>query len=734
MKNGVLHHTKTVNTSIETVINIDVATGVATGVAFVHNTTIKVQEFGILVRGGAMLADNHFEYVGASATNSHRFISLFKITSETRIHNNTFLCSNRSGTTRYSNFVFIGSTAGSEWTAKLVVSNNTQTGGDLRQFFLNDSLVPTGGTAELIVAGNSFNDFNGGIGLLSPAIYNGFNKITIVGNSQGADATGIFKGVFFVDGTGALNESVDFQYGGNVTIAGALRADYLSIASDTTNIVAAKNTVTFTPVIAVPIDEALETTGELLQELKSKRTHIVDGDGNPLPGFGTEDQPFIVDQAESANLEPTGFPELTSTISVGTNTGYDADYEFDSTATTFTLTPTPEQAVWVQGKKFVKTSPESVEITNDGLTFVYYGTDGVLAAKATMFDFLEEAPVAYVYRHDGKLLLLCDERHGTTMDGATHEYLHRTRGAAYATGFGANGFVLDGTGALDSEAKFNLAPGEFYDEDFLVKIQHGTGGYFTQPIETPAELPVFYHVTGGWEAVKATEVALLNTGTGRMAFNQKVAEDWSLEEISNNHFGIMFVMATNNLLAPVLAIMGQDTYGSKGAAEAELYTNLDLDGFPFYEFRPLYKLIFETRDAYSNSVKAVLRGVIDLRTIASSGLGTSAAQVNDHGSLTGLLDDDHPQYFNTERADERYLQETFETVNRNLKASAGVGVKDPATGLLESITYANGIIKTFAWDANNQLQSVTLSGAIPAGIDITKTFTWSASGFTFSYS
>jgi hypothetical protein len=142
----------------------------------------------------------------------------------------------------------------------------------------------------------------------------------------------------------------------------------------------------------------------------------------------------------------------------------------------------------------------------------------------------------------------------------------------------------------------------------------------------------------------------------------------------------------------------------------------------------------ETRDSYSNSVKSVLRGVMDLRTVASSGLGTSAAQVNDHGSLTGLSDDDHPQYLNTVRADERYLRETFETVNKNLKASAGVGVKDPATGLMQTLTYANGIVKTFAWDANSQLQSVTLSGALPAGIDIVKTFTWSSGGFAFSYS
>ena len=450
---------------------------------------------------------------------------------------------------------------------------------------------------------------------------------------------------------------------------------------------------------------------------------------------GTNWTPHYKIDTSAATNEPTGFESLSSVIGFGTLTGYNSTYNFDSLATTFTVTPTGSQAIWVRGNRFVKTSPESVEVTGDGLHFIYYNAACVLSVKNTFFDLKTEAPVSYVYRHNGKVIFMGDERHGITMDGMTHEYLHRTRGAAYATGFGVNGYTLTGLGDLDIDAQINLAGGEFYDEDFLVRIQNGTGGYFTQPLELPAQLPIFYHSNGGWDAVKATNIPVLTTGSGRMAFNLKTGETWSFTEVQNNHFGVMFVIATNNLLAPVIAVMGQNDYGTKGAAEAQLYSDIDLDGFPFYEFRPLYKIIYECRNVYTNSVKAALRNVTDLRTISSSGVGTSAAQVNDHGSLTGLADDDHPQYLTQDRADIRYQENSFETVNKNLPASNGVGVKDPVTGLLQTLTFANGIVKTFAWNVDNTLQSVTLSGPLPAGVTQTvKTFTWTPTGFTFAYS
>lgn len=68
------------------------------------------------------------------------------------------------------------------------------------------------------------------------------------------------------------------------------------------------------------------------------------------------------------------------------------------------------------------------------------------------------------------------------------------------------------------------------------------------------------------------------------------------------------------------------------------------------------------------------------------------------------------------------LGASFESISRNLDASGAVFTR--VGDELVSITYANGVVKTFAYSGGD-LVSVTLSGATPAGIDLVKTFTYS---------
>ncbi len=75
---------------------------------------------------------------------------------------------------------------------------------------------------------------------------------------------------------------------------------------------------------------------------------------------------------------------------------------------------------------------------------------------------------------------------------------------------------------------------------------------------------------------------------------------------------------------------------------------------------------------------------------------------------------------------------SFESINKNLSSSdmtiAMVGEE------IGSITYANGIVKTFAYGPNG-LASVTLSGNVPGGISLTKTLLYSGgnlAGATYS--
>lgn len=70
---------------------------------------------------------------------------------------------------------------------------------------------------------------------------------------------------------------------------------------------------------------------------------------------------------------------------------------------------------------------------------------------------------------------------------------------------------------------------------------------------------------------------------------------------------------------------------------------------------------------------------------------------------------------------------SFETVSRNLSA---VGAVLSYSGQdLASVTYANGVIKSFTYGPDG-LASVTLSGAIPDGIATVKTLTYTGGNLT----
>ena len=76
--------------------------------------------------------------------------------------------------------------------------------------------------------------------------------------------------------------------------------------------------------------------------------------------------------------------------------------------------------------------------------------------------------------------------------------------------------------------------------------------------------------------------------------------------------------------------------------------------------------------------------------------------------------------------------DTFETVSKNLSSNDATLVY---TGdLLTSINYVGGIVKTFAYGPDG-LSSITLSGSVPGGIDLVKTFVYSSGQLTgISYS
>lgn len=342
---------------------------------------------------------------------------------------------------------------------------------------------------------------------------------------------------------------------------------------------------------------------------------------------------------------------------IGHENKADSVISFDEGSRQFSIAPaSTSYTVWCAGKRYVKTTTESVTIPDtSGLYYIYFNSSGSLAYKTTFFTWDQDTPTAYIYwnENDNKAYFFADERHGVTLDWATHEYLHRTRGAAIANGFGANNYTLIGNGSLDSHAQMDIANGTFFDEDLQVDIEHAslpTTNTWQQRLQSGAYIPVFYRLNTHWTKDVATQFPVKNGGT-RAQFNLNTAGTWSSTAIDNSKYGVMFVVATNNLNEPIISIMGQSQYTNQGSAEASAWDELDLAGFPIVEFRPLYKIVFQTATAYANSPKTRFVNLIDLRTVLPSGDGLLSVPVSDHGNMTGLSDDDHTQYLTEARHD-----------------------------------------------------------------------------------
>jgi hypothetical protein len=324
----------------------------------------------------------------------------------------------------------------------------------------------------------------------------------------------------------------------------------------------------------------------------------------------------------------------------------DSTVSFNETTRVFTIEPSDETFdVWCNGIKYTKTEAETVTIPDvTGIYYIYYDSTAVLSYRPDYFEWENDTPTAYIYWNatTQKAPYFADERHGIVLDWATHEYLHRTRGAVLANGFSLSNYTISGSGSTDADAQVDLAGGTFFDEDLEVIVVHSntpTAGTWEQDLQGPAQIPVLYLDGTSWVRDNPTDFPL-KAGTSTPQYNLLTSGSWSTVDAGTNTFVVQYLIATNNLTYPVMAVMGQSTYSNIGQAEAATFSQLVLTGFPSVEFRPLYKLIYQT-GSYGNTISARLRGVLDIRTFTATSGGTA---VSDHGVLTGLADDDHVQY------------------------------------------------------------------------------------------
>jgi len=305
----------------------------------------------------------------------------------------------------------------------------------------------------------------------------------------------------------------------------------------------------------------------------------------------------------------------------------DSSISFDTSSRIFTIGPTGGTSynVWVAGNLFTKSTTSTTMIGSaTDLYYIYFDTSGNLGNQTSFFVWDAQAPTAYIYYNSNypSEAMLFDERHGIVMDWATHEYLHRTRGAAIADGLSVS-LVAPQTGSTGTDGEINVSNGTFFDEDLQVDIDNngipGNDPVWNQQISGPGLIPVVYLdvATGDWRKSTATTYPILY-GT-YPKYNLNTGGTWTTPDSSNGKYVIYWIAATNMVSTPVISVMGQDEYSSLELAQQALWTDLTLTGFPIVEFRPLARVIYELKNSYSNPIKAIIADITDIRTIGQIG-------------------------------------------------------------------------------------------------------------------
>lgn len=324
-------------------------------------------------------------------------------------------------------------------------------------------------------------------------------------------------------------------------------------------------------------------------------------------------------------LEPMGFENRT-----------DSTMFFSTSTRVFTIqprSPITEYRVWCHGEMYTKTTANTVTIPNTSdLYYIYFDSDAVLQYKTGTFDFSTDTMVALVQwnSNTSDYYLLGEERHGITMDWATHEYLNATRGIQYASGLAASNYTTSGNGGLDAHAQIDLNNGVLYQEDIKISITHSNSpNYenFEQDLQGPGRFPVIYHdgSTGQWRKDSATDFPV-KQGVSRIRYNLNTSGTWSYPDADNNHYVAYWLVGIPNIKdGAVISVMGQrQDVNLANALTNNTWASLELTNFPGREVRPLYRMIFQT-GSYGNTVNAKLVDLTDYRTVGVVGEGSTAA-------------------------------------------------------------------------------------------------------------
>jgi hypothetical protein len=456
---------------------------------------------------------------------------------------------------------------------------------------------------------------------------------------------------------------------------------------------------------------------------------ILKDDGTLWQKLGSGNTDWSMIQTSSFTNEPTGFPINSTTGEVDRTS---STISFDNNSRTFSIAPSSSSwTLLIQGRQYRKTTTETIQLSIDeGPHYIYYDYNAILH-ETTSFSLdliLHYAVVAIVYwdSTNNQAILFGDERHGCTMDSHTHARLHAAGGAVYVSGMSIGDLIVNGNGNSEAHLTYSVTEGKLRDEDILHTLSAKS---------TSNPIPVFYREGTNWRSITPSAVgglyarAIGSVGSpGIIAYNYNNAGTWSRVSITNNHFVLYHLIATNDVNNPYILVMGTNQYANKSAGKAGALVEIGtLTGLPFIEMTLVATMMYDHKNGYTNSLKAISTPTNntdyeDWRFAKT--LNPTTAAINDHNNLGGIYGG-YPFYHS-----DQPITTTDPVTFHSVSSSTTLNVTGTSTLATTNITNGN-ISGTLNVTGTSTLATTNITiGNVSGALNVTGTSTLATTNMT----